>query len=753
MNNYIGRKAAYALAASCLSLSWATICAAQSSATPNATPGAASEADPGEIIVTAQKRSESVNRVPISISVLTGQQLAASGVTSTQRLEVATPGLVFGNTNGFAQPYIRGVGTDLILPGEESPVGFYLDGVYLPFTAALIQEFSDIERVEVLKGPQGTLYGRNTTGGAVNIITRSPSQELAANADVNIGTRGYRKLAGYVSGGLAEGLAASVSGIVAQHNGFYRILNSGTRSDDQDEWGVRGKLKWAPGDNVEIVVGGDYLRKHDTNDVVFTNMINSTGIVSSPTTGPSTTPRTTFSDASPPARRLQVAWGLNGTIKVDWDWARLTSITAYRHDFLASSADGDGTANPLLFFDVNDYSKSFTQELQLASSSGAEAPFSWLVGGFFLKGSASVSPLYVWSGIPNSDPANTIISGSSGIRNFAFYGQGTLRLIDHFSVIGGLRYSNERRTLKNDSLTLPSGTGGYTTYDLFDPMIRGAFGLAPLQDTATSSSVDPKITLQYENNRQLLYATFSKGYKAGAYNLGSTDVGPLRPERMESFEIGGKHRVTAGGIQFNWSLFRYKYRNLQVSVVDQSTGGQTATRNAASTRGKGIDVDIMVPVNRYARFSLGGAYLNVKYSNFPNASVVDLINGEINIASGGFVSRDASGLYGVRSPKLTLSAQGTFTLPLASGRIDANPTVNYNSGFYFDPGNLIRQNRYALVNLSVMYHSEGDQFAFGVFANNLTNKSIVQGISPTAYRVAGNYNDPRIIGITFSYKH
>jgi len=129
-----------------------------------------------EIIVTAQKRPENVNTVPIMMSVLTNQDLIQSGVDSTQQLEGATPGLVFGNTNGFAQPFIRGIGTDLIGPGQDSPVGFYLDGVYLPFTPGLLQEFGDVERVEVLKGPQGTLYGRNTTGGAVNIITRDPQQ-------------------------------------------------------------------------------------------------------------------------------------------------------------------------------------------------------------------------------------------------------------------------------------------------------------------------------------------------------------------------------------------------------------------------------------------------------------------------------------------------------------------------------------------------------------------------------------------------
>ena len=180
-----------------------------------------------EIIVTAQKRPENVNTVPIVMSVLTNQDLIQTGVSSTQQLEWATPGLVFGNTNGFAQPYIRGIGTDLITPGQDSPVGFYLDGVYLPFTSSLLQQFGDISRIEVLKGPQGTLYGRNTTGGAVNIITRDPEQTFSADASVSAGNLGYAKATTYVTGGLTDELSANFAGVYATHNGFVNVLNNG----------------------------------------------------------------------------------------------------------------------------------------------------------------------------------------------------------------------------------------------------------------------------------------------------------------------------------------------------------------------------------------------------------------------------------------------------------------------------------------------------------------------------------------------
>jgi len=222
-----------------------------------------------EIIVTAQKRPENVNTVPIVITVLENQDLIQSGIGSTQQIEWQTPGLVFGNTNGFAQPYIRGIGTDLLSPGQDSPVGFYLDGVYLPLTSSLLQQFGDISRVEVLKGPQGTLYGRNTTGGAVNIITRDPEQTFSADATLSAGNLGYAKASTYVTGGLTNDLSANFAGVYTIHNGFFDVLNTGghldnRRADEQRQEHARSLAECA-GEYCTSQTG-EQPRCHDTSD-------------------------------------------------------------------------------------------------------------------------------------------------------------------------------------------------------------------------------------------------------------------------------------------------------------------------------------------------------------------------------------------------------------------------------------------------------------------------------------------------------
>jgi iron complex outermembrane receptor protein len=206
-----------------------------------------------EIVVTAQKRPENVNTVPIVMTVLANQDLIQSGIGSTQEIEWRTPGLVFGNTNGFAQPYIRGIGTDLLSPGQDSPVGFYLDGVYLPLTSSLLQQFGDISRVEVLKGPQGTLYGRNSTAGAVNLITNNPTDTFGTGASVEVGNYSLVRTEAELNVPLFTGLDFRTAFFDAQHSGY--MSNGGA---DEDDVGARAKLLWRPVDEVSLLLIGDY---------------------------------------------------------------------------------------------------------------------------------------------------------------------------------------------------------------------------------------------------------------------------------------------------------------------------------------------------------------------------------------------------------------------------------------------------------------------------------------------------------------
>ena len=696
-----------------------------------------------EIIVTAQKRPENVFTVPIAITVLTNQDLIEARIDTTQQLEWVTPGLVFGNTNGFAQPYIRGIGTDLISPGQDSPVGFYLDGVYLPFTSSLLQQFGDISRIEVLKGPQGTLYGRNTTGGAVNIITRDPEQTFSTDASVSAGNLGYAKAVAYVTGGLTNQLSANFAGVYTIHNGFGNVLGTGERVDDLDQFGVRGKIKYEINDSWNVLFGGDYAHRNDSSNCVCTALVGS-DLPLPPGVGPAFSARDTYTDLEPPPYQKATDFGSNLTVHGHLGWADFTAITGYREDYLVSISDGDLTSLPLLAYQAYDGEQQFTQELQLASS--GSSPLQWIGGLYFLKANAYEGPVNVWAGVPVTDPTNAaLLDGKTRISSYAGYGQASYELPDGFKVIAGLRTSYEQRKLTSQT---NFGT------DLLDPAVRAELGLPPVDTSKSWTATKPKATFQWENPGQLLYASYSTGFKAGSYNIISeTSPGPLEPEDIRAYEVGGKHDLLfLNHGHLDWAVFYYNYSNIQVNIQDPGVGGAAASQNAASSISRGVDLDVAVPIVKNLTASVGMEYLDARYESFPNAQVPNIVNGEVGTTTpiGSTKSVDASGNHAERSPLLTSTVQLQWLLPVSSGSVTTTATYYHNSGFYFDAGEEVQQKGYNLANLFIQYAPNGNRWSVAAWINNAFNAAVVAGVGTSPYIVAGQYIDPRLFGLSAS---
>jgi iron complex outermembrane receptor protein len=696
-----------------------------------------------EIIVTAQKRPENVNSVPIVITVLTNQDLIQSGVGSTQELEWATPGLVFGNTNGFAQPFIRGIGTDLIGPGQDSPVGFYLDGVYLPWTPSVLQQFGDISRIEVLKGPQGTLYGRNTTGGAVNIITRDPEQTFSVDASLSAGNLGYAKATTYVTGGLTNELSANFAGVYTIHNGFGNVLNNREHVDDLDQFGVRGKIKYQINDSWDVLFGGDYAHRNDTSDCVCTALVGS-DMPLPPGVGPTFRARDTFTDVNPTPFQTATDFGSNLTVHGHMSWADFTAISGFREDYLVSMSDGDLTSLPLLAYEAYEGEQQFTQEVQWTSS--GSSPLQWIGGLYFLKANAFEGPVNVWVGVPTTDPANAgLLDGRTRISSYAGFGQASYELPYGFKLIAGLRTSYEQRKLTAQS--------NFAT-DWLDPAVRAGLGLPPLDASKSWTSTKPKATFQWENPGQLLYASYSTAFKGGSYNLISeTSPGPLEPENIKAYEVGGKHDLPfLNHGHLDWAIFYYNYSNIQVAVQDPGVGGIAASQNAASLISRGVDLDLAVPIVRNLTATIGMEYLDARYESFPNAQVPNIINGELGTvtAIGSTKSVDASGNRAERSPLLTSTAQLQWLLPISTGNISTTTTYYHNSVFYFDAGDEVQQKAYNLVNLHIQYAPQGNRWSVAAWINNAFNATVVAGVGSSPYVVAAQFIDPRLFGLSAS---
>jgi iron complex outermembrane recepter protein len=688
-----------------------------------------------EVIVTAQKRPENVATVPMVVSVLTNQELLATGIDSTQELEWATPGLVFGNTNGFAEPYIRGVGSDLITPGQDSPVGFYLDGVYLPFINSLLQQFGDISRIEVLKGPQGTLYGRNTTGGAINIITRDPEQTFSADASVSGGNDGYARATTYVTGGLADGLSANFAGVYTAHNGFVNVVNNGDRVDNLDQFGLRAKIKYDVNDSWNVLFGGDYLEKHDTSDAVYTDLVGSNTPLP-PGVGPAFRPYTTYTNLEPLPQRTATDFGSNLTVHGRMSWADFTAITGFRDDYMTSSTDGDGTTLPLYAYRSVEGEQQFTQEAQLTSS--GSGPLQWIGGLYYLEANAFDGPVEVWGGIPVDAPPNVaVVAGRTHIDSYAGYGQASYQLPDGFKLIAGVRTTYEQRKLTAQS--------DFTT-DFLSPAELRAL---PVDTSKGWTATNPKATFQWENPGQLLYATYSTGFKAGSYTLLSPgSAGPLDPENIKAYEIGGKHNLPfLNNGHVDWAVFYYNYSNMQVSVQDPATGGEDASQNAAASINKGVDLDVAVPIVRTLTATVGMEYLEARYESYPNAAIYNIVAGELDTAAY-TKSVDATGNREERAPLLTSTVQLQWLLPISTGNISTTATYYHNSGFYLDAGDQFQQKAYNLANLNVQYAPRGNRWSVTAWVNNAFNATVIGGIGVSPYAVGAFYNDPRLYGLS-----
>ena len=388
--------------------------------------------------------------------------------------------------------------------------------------------------------------------------------------------------------------------------------------------------------------------------------------------------------------------------------------------------------------------QQLTQELQLSSSGSSQ--MQWIGGLYLLTASAFEGPVNVWAGVPVSDlPNAAALAGRTEIRSYAGYGQASYELPNGLKLIAGLRTSYEQRRLTEQS---------DFTNDLLDPTVRAGLGLPPVDTSTSWTSTKPTVTLQWKKPGQLLYASYSTGFKAGSYNLVSaTSPGPLDPEDIRAYEIGGKHDLPFlhhGHV--DWAAFHYNYRNIQVSVQDPGTGGITGSQNAASSIHKGFDVNLAIPLDRTLTVRIGMEYLDARYRSFQNASVPNIINGAVgtSTAIGPTISVDASGNRMERSPWLTSSAQLSWQVPVSSGDITATAAYYHNSGFYFDPGNEFQQKAYDLANFRIQYAPRGGTWAVAAWINNAFNATVVAGIASSPYVVSADYTDPRLFGLSAS---
>ncbi|HEX7784523.1 MAG TPA: TonB-dependent receptor [Sphingobium sp.] len=720
----------------CLALSWALVApfaamaadqAAGSPAKiddqtanpPAAQPDAQSPASSGleEIIVTAERRESKLQQTPLAVTAFTSNFMRESGASDVRDLARLTPGLVIGGLVqlGTNPVSLRGIGSNPQGVGSDDSVATYLDGVYLGRAYASVFDLVDTQRIEVLRGPQGTLYGRNATGGAISIITRKPSNEPYFAVDGRVAERNEYRVRGVASGALVEDkIFAQLSAAYATRDGYSRNAFDGKKLNGERSKLVRGTMRFVPTDQLEINVSGDYGTFHASPQ----------------------SKNISAGDGDPDdfnvnvdGRDNRVNYGGNVTADYDFGFAHLTSITAYRRAKLTAQYDSDGTAADILSLVPNiERQQQFSEEIRLASN--GRNTIDWLVGAYYYHEKANSLVFIPFTGLTDLS-----LSARNQTKSYAAFGQSTWHVDDRLSATVGLRYSRERKS--------------FDFQQIWDPQVPGVFETAVFNGLPIKeSSVTPKFVVDYKITPKIFaYASVSKGFKSGGYagyNIVTPgdSPAPFKAENLWAYETGLKmDGLFNNTTRLNVSAFYYDYTDLQVRVFDAI--GFAVIKNAGTARVKGAEFELTTrPVDPVTIF-LNGTFLDAKYKSFSYSAGAGVV--------------DNSGNSLARSPKLKLGAAIQYTVPL-TGDLDLafRGDYDHSSRTYFDDENTVtyshgKTNEFGFRTTIKSGQTQGG-WSVSAFGRNVTNQRYRTQVINITSAPQAVYNMPRTFGLEGRYE-
>jgi outer membrane receptor protein involved in Fe transport len=786
-----------------------------------------------EIIVTAQKREQSLQDVPIVVTSVSGELLQAAGVKDIRDLTVLTPGLTVTSTSNesIVTARVRGVGTVGDNPGLESSVGVVIDGVYRPRNGVSFGDLGQVSRIEVLKGPQGTLFGKNTSAGVINVITTGPTRDFQAEGEATYGNYNAWGLTGSVSGPLSDTVAARLFVGTRQRDGFQHIVTgpgprTKTRDNDQNFWTARGQVEFDPTADLSVKLIADYT-KRDENCCVGTQLFvgssatNRGNLINAVRPGSLDTTSTPFDRVGYANRATSQDIEDKGvSAEVNWtvaDGVKLTAITALRNWRTENGQDSDFTAADISYRPTDgsvfvEFGQ-FSQELRLAGEA-ADGKLNWLVGGFYakeqLKDRARLlygTDYYAYfSGkVLGGAPAligltpGTIFQPGRGTddrykqtdQTFALFTNDSYQITENLELTVGLRWTRDHKKLATQ----------YSTTGTSCDQAEAAFGaLSRAIGPAGASAIAGALCLTHENNDfdelgrftqkhtetevtgtaklayhwtpdVMTYASYSRGYKAGGYNLDReavtrvTAVGPdfaadpdtrFRGEFVDSYEVGAKTKLFDKTLLLNAAAFYQKFTDFQLNTF---IGTGFVVETLPEVVSKGVDLDfIYLPPVKGLTFQGGVTYAETEIQPFTAA---DLLN----------PSRFSSlrRLPGARlsfAPLWSASLATSYEHDLGNGlKLTANLsgkyTSPYNTGSDLHP--LKRNPEMVLVNGRIGIGAEDERWTLEAWSNNLTNHDYIQVGFNGPFQVDEN-NDaisvydaflgaPRTYGVTLRLKY
>lgn len=688
-----------------------------------------------EIIVTAQRRAEALEDVPAAVTVVQGETLENAGVVNFHNLGNVVPGAQINFAGGFTQPAIRGVSTLTNGNFVENNVAVYVDGFYEPQPLLLNADLPNISSIEVLKGPQGTLYGRNATGGAILVNTLAPSDVLTGQAEITYGRFDDKRASAYVSGPLADSIRIGVGAYYRQTDSYLRLV-SPTVVDETigpaapiRQAAIRAKLEIDLTDDLTATLGYNYVHINDPRTLIFTPRAHIAPAVAAPPLRATGDRRASYNfDTTAPNSQHQ------GTLKLEWNTGpgTLTSYTGYAYSRQKSAFDNDGTYAHTLTFQTNFKQETFQQAIDYAID--ALDGVDLIVGGMYY---------YDTLGNPSGEFGTAILAGPDRTPLFfgfsrqrteawAIYADATWQATGALSINVGARYSDDSK--ENFAVNrLPDGT---------------IINFGPWQAEDSWSKFTPRATIRYElAPRTNIYASWSKGFRGGTFPSDppntATDVWTsIEPETITAYEVGFK--TARANLQFDAAAFYYDYRNLHVATNVLSSACQnlpagsppcnlivTVFQNAPKAEIYGMDAQISATPIENLNLRAGVSLLHARYKELTNITGTGL-----NPVTNTNVSQqqDWSGQQMARAPDWSGNVGFDYNIPMGDGGLliagNASFTDSYvvNNASLFGPlagaranKQRYRQDSYVLLSANITWTEPSGHFYIGVFGRNLTN--------------------------------
>ncbi len=695
-----------------------------------------------EVVVTASKRALALEDLAGSANVLGTDKLGPGGIQEVRDMQVNVPNLSLGDQFGFARVFMRGVGMTSIDIGGEGAVAFLQDGAIVPRPAAQLMGMFDLAQVEVLRGPQGTLYGRGATAGAINMVTQKPSDEPGGYVNLTVGNYGLTQLKGAVDARLSDSVLVRLAGSMDRREGYGENLFNGQDINDRNAKALRATFAYDAGGKLTGVLSAQIYSEDDQN-YAFNYLGPSEGTtlpvpLAVPILGGQTVGMVGggFQDINSDQEAINDRDGSMINLTLDYalnEDSSVKSITSVQtlNRFLRDDLD----STDVNLFGQNNYteeSDSLSQEFILnysGSSIDVVAGVMYFKEDLFGEVRVPLTNLCALlapaaCGTPVGDflnSGNYLQDGDVDIEAWGAYAEATYALNEQWRLIAGLRYNYEERT----------GTGSF----IFD-----AIGLdVPTNQTESWNDVTPRVTVQYQpSDNMMLYATYTEAFKSGVINTGSVSP-PLDPETVDAFEVGLKGSNADNTMRYSLAGFFYDYQDLQISFVDETS--TVSTVNAAEAENYGLELELDADLGSGFALDMYVTYLSAEYQEFFNGDYAN-----------GFAIADLSGNTLPNAPEYTAKLGISWTGEMAGGVVRARGEAYHQDDVYFTEWNRSDafQEAYQQYNASIEYVR--DDWSLIVWGRNLSDEDVVSNNIITAplydsLRV-GSLLPPRTFGAT-----